>query len=169
MSDELSMEGCLRLCEAVLEQAGRDYRTWYRALLESPGNKTAQQEVDALERFIHSPQFKLFGMGELDPEATIRELRKLAEATCRRPYDPTKKGKKGNNRMSIINRPAVQCDICGTVKFAEWGGNGVGWLLPSGWRNSPYNENLCSCEQHRELVALWDKTQETPPQRGWHS
>ena len=38
-----------------------------------------------------------------------------------------------------------------------------------GWRNSPYNENLCSCEKHRELVALWDKTQETPPQRGWHS
>ena len=163
------MEGCIRLCEAVLEQAGRDYRTWYRARLESPENKTAQQEVDALERFIRSPQFKLFGMCELDPEATIRELRKRAEATCRRPYDPTKRGKKGNNRMSIINRPAVQCDICGAVKFAEWGGNGVGWLLPSGWRNSPYNENLCSCEQHRELVALWDKTQETPPQRGWHS
>lgn len=77
------MEGCIRLCEAVLEQAGRDYRTWYRALLESPGNKTAQQEVDALERFIRSPQFKLFGMGELDSEATIRELRKRAEATCR--------------------------------------------------------------------------------------
>lgn len=76
------MEGCIRLCEAVLEQAGRDYRTWYRALLESPGNKTAKQEVDALERFIRSPRFKLFGMGELDPEATIRELRKRAEASC---------------------------------------------------------------------------------------
>ena len=84
MSDALSMEGCIRLCEAVLEQSGRDYRTWYRALLESPGNKTAKQEVDALERFIRSPRFKLFGMGELDPEATIRELRKMAEATCRR-------------------------------------------------------------------------------------
>ena len=71
--------------------------------------------------------------------------------------------------MSIINRPAVQCDICGAVKFAEWGGNGAGWLLPSGWRNSPYNESLCSCEKHRELVALWDKMQEAPPQRGWHA
>lgn len=88
------MEGCIRLCEAVLEQAGRDYCTWYRALLESPGNKTAKQEVDALERFIRSQQFKLFSMGGLDPEATIRELRKRAEATCRRPYDQTKKARK---------------------------------------------------------------------------
>ena len=94
MSDALRMGGCIRLCEAVLEQAGRDYRTWYRVLLESPGNKTAQQEVDALERFIRSPRFKLFSMGGLDPEATIRELRKRAEATCRRPYDPTKKARK---------------------------------------------------------------------------
>lgn len=89
------MEGCIRLCVAVLEQAGRDYRTWYRALLESPGNKTAQQEVDALERFIRSPKFRLFCMGELDPEATIRELRKRAEATCRRPYDRQRGARKG--------------------------------------------------------------------------
>lgn len=169
MRDELSVEGCIRLCEAVLDQAGRDYRVWYRILLESPDNKAAQQEVDALERFFRSQRFKLFCLGELDPEATIRELRRRAEAACRRPYDPSKKDKKGNNGMSIINRPAVQCDICGTVKFAEWGGSGTGWLLPSGWRNSPYNENLCSCEKHRELVALWEKTREPAKQRGWRS
>lgn len=171
---ELNTEGCQRLCEAVLARAGMDYRAWYKILLADPSNTAAQREMEELERFFRSDTFKLFSMGSLNPETTIRDLRRLAEMDFRYPLNHTKKpiesdDKKGKNKMSIVNKPAVQCDVCGAVKFAEWGGKEIGWLLPSGWRNSPYNENFCACEKHRELTALWEKNAQDEPKRGWRS
>lgn len=177
---ELNIEGCQRLCEAVLARAGMDYRAWYKILLADPGNKAAMREAAELERFFHSNTFKLFSMGGLNPETTIRDLRRLAEMDFRYPLNPPshtkkpsesgdEKEKKGKNEMSIVNKPAVQCDVCGAVQFAEWGGQNLGWLLPSGWRNSPYNENFCACAKHRELTALWDRNTQDEPKRGWRS
>lgn len=172
--DELNFEGCQRLCEAVLARAGMDYRAWYKIMLASPDNTAARRNVEELERFFRSGLFKVFSMGELNPETTIRDLRRIAEMDFKYPLNPPKNpseldGKKGKNKMSIVNKPAVQCDVCGAVKFAEWGGKEMGWLLPSGWRNSPYNENFCACEKHRELTALWSgSTQDEHPRR-WRS
>ena len=56
---DLNIDGCQRLCEAVLARAGMDYRAWYKILLADPGNTAARREAAELERFFRSNTFKL--------------------------------------------------------------------------------------------------------------
>lgn len=153
---ELNMEGCRALCEAVLRQAGTDYRKWYKILLDMPDNRAAQSEIMELENFFRSPMFRLLSFGDLNPEATLHRLQQTAALE----YGEAKKRlmkSERNRKMSIVNKPAVQCDMCGAVRFAEWGGSSMGWVLPSGWQKSPYNESFHVCEKHRDITALWEK------------
>lgn len=93
---ELNTEACLVLCEAVLKQAGLDYRHWYKILLDMPGNHTAQRELWEIEKFFRSQNFRILSCGNLNPETTIRDLRRAAEKEYLEKQLPLKK--KGNNK-----------------------------------------------------------------------
>lgn len=93
---ELNTEACLVLCEAVLKQAGQDYRHWYKILLEMPDNRKAQCELLEIERFFHSQNFRILSCGNLNPETTIRDLRRAAEKEYLEKQLPLKK--KGNHQ-----------------------------------------------------------------------
>lgn len=79
MGGALNTEACLVLSEAVLKQAGLDYRHWYKILLDLPHNHSAQRELLELERFFCSEWFHILCCGHLNPETTIRDLRRAAE------------------------------------------------------------------------------------------
>ena len=110
---ELNTEGCQRLCEAVLARAGMDYRAWYKILLADPSNTAAQREMEELESFFRSDTFKLFSMGGLNPETTIRDLRRLAEMDFRYPLNHTKKPIESDDIVSSTNAfSALRAPFC---------------------------------------------------------
>lgn len=79
MGSALNTEACLVLSEAVLKQAGQDYRHWYKILLDMPDNHAALRELWEMEQFFRSEEFRILSCGNLNPETTIRDLRRAAE------------------------------------------------------------------------------------------
>ena len=71
--DERGSEGYIRLAEAILDTAQKDYEDNLRILKQHPFDKKAQCEIALIEQFYHSP---LFGaMVSVDPEMVIRKQR----------------------------------------------------------------------------------------------
>lgn len=93
---ELNTEACLVLCEAVLKQAGQDYRHWYKILLDMPDNRSAQRELLEMEQFFRSEMFYILSFGNLNPETTIRDLRLAAEKEYLEKQMPLQERKENN-------------------------------------------------------------------------
>lgn len=71
--DERGSEGYIRLAEAILDTAQKDYEDNLRILKQHPFDKKAQYEIVLIEQFYHS---SLFGaMVSVNPEMVIRKQR----------------------------------------------------------------------------------------------
>ena len=72
--DERGSEGYIRLAEAILFAAQKDYEDNLLILKQHPFDKKAQHEIALIEQFYHS---SLFGaMVSVNPEMVIRKQRK---------------------------------------------------------------------------------------------
>lgn len=71
--DERGSEGYIRLSEAILDAAKKDYENNLLILKQHPFDKKAQYEIELIEQFYHSP---LFGaMVSVNPEMVIKKQR----------------------------------------------------------------------------------------------
>ena len=69
--DERGSEGYIRLSEAILEAAKKDYEDNILILKQHPFDKKAQYEIELIEQFYHSPLFS--AMVSVNPEMVIRK------------------------------------------------------------------------------------------------
>ena len=72
--DESGAEGYIRLAEAILFAAQKDYEDNLLILKQHPFDKKAQCEIESIEQFYHSPLFS--AMVSVNPEMVIRKQRK---------------------------------------------------------------------------------------------
>jgi len=72
----LDREGLDRLCQAIIVQAAKDYRTALRNLKKNPHSGGAKSTIREIERFFRSQYYE--SLTDVDGEYLIRKLREEA-------------------------------------------------------------------------------------------
>lgn len=76
MEKHIDAEGMERLCQAVIVQAAKDYRTALHTLKRNPASGSAKDTVNEIEKFLRSEYYE--SLTDVNGEYLIRKLREEA-------------------------------------------------------------------------------------------
>lgn len=79
------IDGYEALANAIIFQAVKDYRAWYRAYIRHPNNGAAINNIEELRRFFLGGWFQ--GLTDLDGKAILDHIEKEVEHEYKRKFN----------------------------------------------------------------------------------